>query len=106
MKPSCLHLLIVCDLGFISLCVFEGNALADVILFACSVQTEQQHGCPHQHNGPPSSMTYDHCSFSTPDKVHTAISASVVKVGLFSEPLHLPIISVAPLTLLQKRFAI
>lgn len=59
-------------------------------------RTEQQRrrGRPHQHNGPPGSATYVRHSFSTPDKVHKAIKASVVEARLVSGPLRLPIISV------------
>lgn len=104
MKPSCLDLLIVCALGFIfPLCLKETHRL---IWSYMSVWTEQQHGCRHQHNGPPSSTTHDCRSFSTPDKVHKAINAYVMKAGLFSEPLHMPIISVYfSDSLAKKRFA-
>lgn len=86
MKPSCLDLLIVCDLGFIlPLRVERVNAWTDGI----------SHACPHQREGPPSSSTtHDRRSFSTPGKVHKAINASVVNAGPFSEPLHSHIISV------------
>lgn len=103
MKARCLDLLIVCDLGFISRVRLK--ITRRLMRSYTSVQTEEQHGCPHQHNGPPGSTTYDRRSFSTPDKVHEAINASVEKQGsyqsLFTCPLSLFIFQ----TLLQKRFA-